>query len=80
MICSANQLTGFYMMATLAFNDLIEFVKLVYLIKIRVYIVYLVDDYLRGSHSLFWYLLQVCCYKQSANKSVVLRNQLKLME
>ena len=23
MICSANQLTGFYMMATLAFNDLI---------------------------------------------------------
>ena len=22
MICSANQLTGFYMMATLAFNDL----------------------------------------------------------
>ena len=26
LICSANQLTGFYMTATLAFNELMEFV------------------------------------------------------
>ena len=25
MICSANQMTGFYMMAALAFNELSEF-------------------------------------------------------
>ena len=35
MICSANHLTGFYMMVTLAFNELVKMFKLKTILQVR---------------------------------------------
>ena len=37
LICSANQLTGFFMIATLAFNELKAFSEQLYLKAVKIY-------------------------------------------